>query len=87
MEEDIQIFTIPLNKAKGVPRSKRAKRAITEIKDYIKRHLKAAEEDIWIDHRLNEKVWSRGIQNPPSKIKVRTIEFEDGLIEVSLPEE
>jgi large subunit ribosomal protein L31e len=97
VEELERIFTIPLHVTKQVPRTKRAPRAIKEIKEYIRRHMteksapedeKAAlKKDVWIDYRLNEILWTRGIENPPSKVRVKAIRFEDGLIEVSLPEE
>ena len=66
------------------PRTKRAARAIKEIRDNIARHMKADVEKIWIDKSLNEKIWERGIQNPPRKITVKAVKFEDGLVEVSL---
>lgn len=93
-----RVFTIPLTVSKQVPRTKRAPRAIKEIKDYVRKHMTekpsgGADEDetlkkeVWIDYRLNEYVWANGIENPPSKVRVKAIRFEDGLIEVSLPEE
>jgi large subunit ribosomal protein L31e len=97
VEELERVFTIPLTVTKHVPRTKRAPRAIKEIKEYVRRHMtekpSGAEEDeepkreVWIDYRLNEYLWSNGIENPPSKVRVKAIRFEDGLIEVSLPEE
>jgi len=94
VEELERVFTIPLTVTKQVPRTKRAPRAIKEIKDYVRQHMtdKGADEeelkkDVWIDYRLNELIWSRGIESPPSKVRVKAIRFEDGLIEVSLPEE
>ncbi len=87
MEEEERILNIPLRATKAVPRTKRAKRAISEIREHVMRHLKADEGDVWIDGALNEKIWSRGIQKPPSKIRVKAIKFEDGLVEVSLAEE
>jgi hypothetical protein len=48
---------------------------------------KAEKRDVWVDYKLNELIWSRGIENPPRKVRVKAIRFEDGLIEVSLPEE
>lgn len=87
MEEEERILNIPLRKTKGVPRTKRAKRAIAEIREYVVRHLKAEEDDVWIDGKLNEKIWEKGIQKPPSSIRVKAIKFEDGLVEVSLAEE
>ncbi len=91
-----RVFTIPLNVTKIVPKTKRAPRAIKEIKEYVRKHMmeKASEEDeekdkkeVWLDYRLNELIWSKGIEHPPSRVRVKAIRFEDGLIEVSLPEE
>jgi len=91
-----RVFTIPLTVTKIVPKTKRAPRAIKEIKEYIRKHMmdKTSEEDeekdkkeIWLDYKLNELIWSRGIEHPPSRVRVKAIRFEDGLIEVSLPEE
>jgi large subunit ribosomal protein L31e len=96
VEELERVFTIPLTVTKIVPKTKRAPRAIKEIKEYIRKHMmdKTSEEDeekdkkeIWLDYRLNELIWSRGIEHPPSRVRVKAIRFEDGLIEVSLPEE
>jgi len=96
MAEDVErIFTVPLRMTRQIPKSKRAPRAIKEIKDYVRQHLAdktmskddLPEKDVWIDYKLNEHLWSRGIENPPSKVRVKAIRFEDGLIEVSLPEE
>ena len=96
MAEDVErVFTVPLRMTKQIPKTKRAPRAIKEIKEYVRQHLAdksmskddLPEKDVWIDYRLNELIWSRGIENPPSKVRVKAIRFEDGLIEVSLPEE
>jgi len=97
VEELERVYTIPLTITKRVPRTKRAPRAIKEIKEFVRKHmmekttLKSEDEeekkDVWVDYRLNELIWSRGIENPPSKVRVKAIRFEDGLIEVSLPEE
>ena len=48
--------------------SKRAPRAIQIIRDEVIRHLKSfPEEEIYIDPSVNEKIWERGIENPPRK--------------------
>ena len=86
MDETERIINIPLRATKMAPRTKRAKRAIKEIRENIMRHMKVAEEKVWIDTALNEKIWERGIQNPPSRISVKAVKFDDGLVEVSLPE-
>jgi len=70
-----RIYTIPLRKVKKAPRWKRSNRAMTVILEYLIQHTKS--EDIIIDAKINEKVWERGSQKPPSKIRVRITEEED----------
>ena len=86
MAEEESILNIPLREARKAPRTERAERAIVAIREYAVRHLKAKEEDVWIDGRLNEAIWSKGIRNEPSIIRVKAVRFEDGLVELSLPE-
>ncbi|MGD9963045.1 MAG: 50S ribosomal protein L31e [Thermoplasmata archaeon] len=94
-EDDEKVYTVPKSNTKTVPKTTRAPRAVKEIKDYVRQHLadttlskeEVPEKDVWIDYRLNEHLWSKGIENPPRKVRVKAIRFEDGLIEVSLPEE
>ncbi|MCL2510263.1 MAG: 50S ribosomal protein L31e [Methanomassiliicoccaceae archaeon] len=85
-DEMERIMVIPLRKTKQAPRTKRSARAIKEIRTYVMRHMKADEENVWIDASLNEKVWENGIRNPPSKVTVKAVKFDDGLVEVSLAE-
>ena len=70
-----RIYTIPLRAVKKAPRSKRSNRAIAVIKEYLERHTKA--ENIVLGATLNEKIWERGDQKPPSKIRVKVTEEED----------
>ncbi len=86
-EEKESVYVIPLIKTKAVPTTERANRALKEVRAYVARHMKAEEDSIWIDPKLNEAIWARGITAPPSKVRVRAVRFEDGLIEVSLPTE
>ncbi|MGB3458631.1 MAG: 50S ribosomal protein L31e [Halobacteriota archaeon] len=81
MEEEVgegveeRIYTIPLRAVKKAPRWKRSNRAIALIREYLMKHTKS--EYIMIDTAINEKVWARGSQKPPSKIRVKVIEEED----------
>jgi large subunit ribosomal protein L31e len=70
-----RIYTIPLRAVKKAPRWKRSNRAIALIRDYLVRHTKS--EYIVLDNAINEKVWERGSQKPPSKIRVKVTEEED----------
>ena len=54
------------------------------IREFIQKHMKT--EDVIIDQAVNEKIWERGIEKIPSKIKVKAVE-EDGTVEVTLIDE
>ena len=82
-----RIYVIPLQKIKHYTSASRlAPRAIKEIKRFLVRHMKVEEEDIWIDNSINENIWSRSKYKIPSRVRVRAIKFDDGVVEVSLPE-
>jgi len=70
-----RIYTIPLRKAKRTQIKKRTPRAVRELRSFLRRHAKA--ENIKIDSKLNEKLWERGIEKPPSKIRVRVKKEEE----------
>jgi large subunit ribosomal protein L31e len=86
MAELERIYTIPLRNASLAPRGKRANRAVKEIKIFLARHMKSEMDKIWIDNPVNEAVWARGIQKPPRRLRVKAIRFDDGVVEVSMPE-
>ena len=57
---DVRRMTIPLRGAWKVPRTKRANRAMEEVKRHVVRHMKVTnEETIWIDETVNHKIWER----------------------------
>ena len=80
-----RVYVIPLGETRISRRKKRAPRAIRLIKEFAKRHMKA--EDVKIAPELNEYIWSRGIEKPPRRVKVRMEKYEDGLVKVYLAEE
>ncbi|RZN69392.1 MAG: 50S ribosomal protein L31e [Candidatus Methanolliviera hydrocarbonicum] len=85
MVEEERIYTIPLRKAfLKAPRWKRSNKAIKEVRKFLARHMKTSEEKVYLDASINEKIWERGSQKPPSKIRVRTIKSEDGEVETEL---
>jgi large subunit ribosomal protein L31e len=85
-EEEERILVVPLRDVLTVPRSRRAPKAVKLLRKHVARHMKAEEEDVWIYWDLNEAIWDRGIEKPPNKIRVKAVKFEDGLVEVSLPD-
>ncbi len=87
MAENERIYNIPLRDVKGISRKRRANYAIKLIRKFIARHMKVPEENVWIDNKINEEVWKRGIQKPPSKITVKAVKFEEEeTVEVLMPE-
>lgn len=81
------VFNVSLRHVKNLPRTKRAVSAISQIRKFVVRHMKANPEDVWIDGHVGEYIWSKGIQSPPSRITIKAVKFEDGLVEVSFPDE
>ena len=81
---DERIYTIPLSQARKGPRTKWAKKAIRYLREYMQRHFKP--EYLVISQKVNEKIWERGIQKPPRKLKVRATKNSDGLVVVYLAE-
>ncbi|HLN46006.1 MAG TPA: 50S ribosomal protein L31e [Candidatus Sulfotelmatobacter sp.] len=97
-EEEIveeKIYTIPLAKATIRPPKKRAPRAIQLIREFITKHMKiemkVEEEEeegefprLIISREVNEKIWDKGIEKPPRRIRVRAAKDSDGNVTVYL---
>jgi large subunit ribosomal protein L31e len=96
-QEDIveeRFYTIPLRNAWISPRKKRAPKAARIVRKFVMKHMKVRtevdEEDepekLVIDNEVNEKLWSRGIEKPPRKIRVRVVKNTEGVVTVLLAE-
>ncbi len=81
MADTERVYTIPLRAVKHVPRWRRSNKAMSEVKSYLSKHMKTPVDDVKIDQSLNEVIWARGSQKPPSKVRVRAVKFEDGGVE------
>ena len=75
-------YTIPLRDAWKAPKKKRAEKAIRIIKNFAKRHMKA--EEIKISEKVNEIIWSKGIEKPPRRIKVIMKKDKDNIVKIEL---
>ena len=74
-----RVVTVPLRDVRKVAVQKRADRAMKLIREHLAQHFNVDGEDVRLDPSVNEKVWERGRQNPPSKLRVRAARFvEDG---------
>ncbi|MFH1785664.1 MAG: 50S ribosomal protein L31e [Candidatus Micrarchaeota archaeon] len=81
-----RIYIVPLGDAYEAKRNKRAPKAVKILRAFITRHMKADGEKIIISEKLNKFIWTRSIQKPPRKIKVRLIK-DDGKINAYLSDE
>src|SRR3972149_841271 len=76
-EKEWKEFVVPLRRKFGkVARYRRTPRAIKAIKEFLVRHMKMYERDlkkVKLDKYLNEFIWTRGIRNPPSRVKIRAV--------------
>lgn len=69
-------YTIPLRReAEKAPNYKRTKRAVSEVKMFIQRHMKVTE--VKIGPELNHALWSRGNRHPPARVKIHTKKEEE----------
>jgi large subunit ribosomal protein L31e len=97
-EEEIveeKTYTIPLGKALIMPPRRRSPRAMRMIRAYVMKHMKipsrAEEEDempptLIITNEVNERIWDKGIEKPPRKIRVRATKDKEGNVTVHLAE-
>ena len=86
MAEEIEkIYVIPLKK-KGFKSSVAAPIAVKRVKQFLTKHMKVEAEDIWMDDSLNNALWAHGKYRMPSKIRVKAVKFDDGVVEAYLPE-
>jgi len=81
-----RIYVIPLRRAKIGPTSRAAPRAVDDVRIFLTKHMKVEEKKVWIDDSLNKQLWAYGKFWVPSKIRVRAVKFEDGVVEATLPE-
>ncbi|MFW9907468.1 MAG: 50S ribosomal protein L31e [Candidatus Thorarchaeota archaeon] len=82
---DERIYTVPLRKAYWTgSRLRRANRAVRILREFVERHMKP--EEILIQPEVNNEIWSRGMQKPPRRIRIRATKNDENLVRVYLAE-
>ena len=82
---DERIYTVPLRKAYWTgSRLRRSNRAVRILREFVERHMKP--EEVVIQPEVNERIWDRGIQKPPRRIRIRATKNSDNLVRVYLAE-
>jgi len=84
-----RVYNVPLRKRyQRAPRWKRTNRAVSALREFVKKHMKS--DNIRIGKYINNDMWVNGIRNPPHHVKVNCTKDEDGLVKVEMvgaPEE
>jgi large subunit ribosomal protein L31e len=82
---DERIYTVPLRKAYWTgSRLRRSNRAVRILKEFVERHMKP--DELLIQPEVNEKIWARGIQKPPRRIRIRATKNSESVVRVYLAE-
>ena len=82
---DERIYTVPLRKAYWTgSRLRRSNRAVRVLREFVERHMKP--EELLIQPEVNERIWARGIQKPPRRLRIRATKNSDNLVRVYLAE-
>lgn len=84
-EELNRTYVVPLGVVYEAPPYRRAKKAVSVIRDFATRHMKA--NQVSIDVKVNELIWAKGIKHPPRRITLEMERDEDGVVKVKLPAE
>lgn len=87
-EEEIEIveekaYTVNLREAWKAPRKRRTPRAIRLLREFVKRNMKV--ENVIMSNEINEAVWSRSIEKPPRRLKIRAVKDKEGNVIIYPP--
>ncbi len=80
---ELREYVVNLRRAYEASRTKRAKYAIGLIRKFVARHMRIEEGKVKLSERLNELVWSRGMQKPPRRVHIE-VERKDEFVYVRL---
>ena len=78
-----KVFTINLKKEFSKnSRWKKSNRASREVRRFLERHMKS--DQVKIGSSINEAIWARGDQKPPSKLKIKAVKDDDEVVRAEL---
>lgn len=79
-----RILTINVRNAViKVPAYRRAKKAVTAVREFLQQHMKS--DNVKIGKYLNLKLWEHGIKNPAMRITVVAKKDDKGVVTAELP--
>ncbi|MBW3013949.1 50S ribosomal protein L31e [Candidatus Woesearchaeota archaeon] len=69
-----RVYNIPLRREWiKTAKYRRAKKAVTGVKNFLAKHMKVELSDVKIGPKLNHELWKHGIKNPPHHVKVTAV--------------
>jgi len=82
---DERIYTVPFRRVYWArSRRNRANREVKALREFVRRHMKP--EGLLIQPEVNERIWARGIQRPPRKLRIRATKNSDNQVKIYLAE-
>ena len=82
---DERIYTVPFRRVYWArSRRNRANREVKALRGFVQRHMKP--EGLLIQPEVNERIWARGIQRPPRKLRIRATKNSENEVKVYLAE-
>ncbi|MFB6489809.1 MAG: 50S ribosomal protein L31e [Thermoproteus sp. AZ2] len=84
MSQTQREYRVSLKRAYWAARTRRAKRAVRIIKEFVARHLRLEEAKVKLDPEVNAYIWSRSLEKPPRVIDIVVERREDGSVLVKL---
>ena len=76
-------FVVSLEKVFEKPRAQRAQKEVNHLKKFLKKNLRADEKHIIVSQKINEFLWSNGIEHIPRKIEIKAV-LEEGIVRAFL---
>ena len=84
MEKIERTYNVPLRKEwLKAPRYKRAKKAVTALREFLARTFRVEIVNVKIGIHANLLIWKHGMQNPPHHIKVHAVK-DDNMVKAEL---
>ena len=82
-EKITRTYTVPLRRGfNETPRYKRTNKAVRVLREFLVKHMKS--ENIRLGDKLNELIWTKGIKNPPPRVKITVTKDKEGIVRAEL---
>ncbi|MEM3185804.1 MAG: hypothetical protein QXQ39_03870 [Conexivisphaerales archaeon] len=78
-------YILNMRIAKNTSRYKRASKSVRVLRGQVARFKHINPDEVKIDTEVNEFIWSKGIRNSISKLKIEIVTDEEGSLTVKFP--